>query len=222
MTRQKVVIATPCQDQVSAGFALDLAQLVGATALSDPTLELMVLHLRGTYLPQQRGTLAQKALDANASHVLWIDSDMRFPKDALHRLLARKVPIVAANYSTRRAPFLPTAEHRDKGHLFSDDAAAGLTDVSHAGMGLMLVSTDVFRAIEKPWFTLGYCRSDDGWVGEDVYFCRQAKAAGFPTLIDNDLSHVVKHVGEMEYTNAHTVVTRTAWLTQDQRAVHGA
>jgi len=40
-----------------------------------------------------------------AEYVLFIDSDMTFPKDALLKLLVRQVDIIGATYSRRTAPF---------------------------------------------------------------------------------------------------------------------
>ena len=44
------------------------------------------------------------ALAVDATHILWLDSDMRFPADTLGRLLARNRDIVGANYCARRFP----------------------------------------------------------------------------------------------------------------------
>lgn len=220
--RCRVMAAVPCQDQVDAGFALDLAGLAARTALSDTTLTFA--QVRGAYLPQQRCDLVQIALDKDATHILWLDSDMRFPDDALLRLVERDKPIVAANYPTRRPPFLPTAEHREKGYLFTTADASGLEEVSHAGMGLMLVDLDVYRALDKPWFALGYDPTKDGWAGEDVFFCRNAGRAKFPVLIDHDLSHEVRHSGQMIFTQRHAELTRHELLRREQeiQAVRGA
>lgn len=217
---QRVLIATPCQDQVAAGFALDLAKLIGYTTLkTNGSIELVAMQNRGTIIPQQRQVLAKQALALQCSHILWIDSDMRFPKDALLRLLEHQLGIVGANYPMRRAPILPTAKHHEHGHLFTMDQAAGLAEVSHAGMGLMLTETQVFQAMQAPWFTLGYSKAEDGFVGEDVYFCRKAKEAGFPTYIDQALSHDVKHIGEIEFTHQHALLTRDAMLGQPSEPV---
>src|SRR3989304_3333481 len=50
----KVLIAVPCGDQVAAGFAQDLALLMGFTTFAKPDMELALAFLRGTYLPPAR------------------------------------------------------------------------------------------------------------------------------------------------------------------------
>src|SRR3990167_2041112 len=59
----KVLIAVPCGDQVAAGFAQDLALLMGFTTFAKPDMELALAFLRGTYLPRARAVLVQHALD---------------------------------------------------------------------------------------------------------------------------------------------------------------
>ena len=199
----KVAVLIPSQDQVSAGFAYDLARLFGSNS------GLTIFNVRGTYIPQQRQTLAKAAMDAGATHCLWLDSDMRFPPDALRRLLQHNEPIVAANYAMRRVPILPTAEDKEKGSLFTDEHSTGLAEVSQCGMGLMLVDVNVLRTIGEPYFVLGH--SPKGFVGEDYYFCHKARKHGYKILIDQDLSKEVRHVGEIEFTMEHANLTRDVY-----------
>jgi hypothetical protein len=196
----RVAICIPCQDTVSAGFAFDLAKLTGALPLD---ITWTLFQCKGTILPQQRATLVGLATRWTATHVLWLDADMRFPPDTLTRLLAHEQPIVAANYITRRAPYRPVAEHREQGVLFTPPEATGLVEVTYSGMGVMLVDTDVFRTVPTPWFSLGWSPKSESYAGEDVYFCRKATEHGFPVLIDQDLSQHVKHVGEIELAPKH-------------------
>lgn len=199
----RVAICIPCQDTVMAGFALDLARLTGYLTVTHT-----ILQSRGTILPQQRATLVKAAQSWGATHVLWLDSDMRFPSDTLDRLLAHEEPIVAANYPTRRPPILPTAEHRDHGLLFTGPDSDGLVEVSHVGMGVMLVDMQVYARMREPWFQLGFTPKDSSYIGEDVFFLRRARADGYRTLIDQGLSREVRHVGEMEFRAEHANVTR--------------
>lgn len=204
-----VAICTPCGDQVSAGFAMDLAKLVGHSASEH---ECVVLQVRGSILPQQRMTLVDMSLHLGADHLLWLDADMRFPKDALLRLLAHHQPIVAANYPTRRPPVVPVARDREHGHLFTHPTAIDCVPVDSVGMGCMLVERKVFETIPKPWFALGYNRQEDGWLGEDYFFCQQARSHGFQILIDQGLSHHVTHCGEIAWTHDHAEQTRQVYL----------
>ena len=210
----KVMIAVPCGDQCASGFAQDLALLMGYTQFVKPEMEVGLYFLKGTYLPRARAALVAKALERNDTHILWLDSDMRFPKDTLLRLLGHDRSIVAANYATRQAPILPTMKDADKAYLF--DQPEHLIPVSSAGMGCMLTATDVFRGMDKPYFAIGYNKDVDDYASEDTFFGMKAQKGGYQILVDPQLSEVVRHVGAMEFEMAHTRMTRDAALAQQQ------
>ena len=211
----KVMVAIPCGEMVHADFMYDVARMVGYTTLTSPATVILLYHVKGTYLPRARAALANEAVAQGCTHILWLDSDMRFPKDTLLRLLGHGERIVAANYPTRQPPFIPTAMDNDYQPVFSGE---GLTEVRACGMGVMLTACDVFRAIGKPYFALGYNKKDDDYAGEDVFFCESARKAGLRVLIDWALSAEVAHCGAYTFDMRHA----TATLTALQGATHGA
>ena len=206
---EKVMVAIPSGDQWAAGFGLDLALLMAYTTFARPDTEVSIYNLKGTYLPRARAALAQKAIDLCASHILWLDSDMRFPKDTLIRLLAHGRSIVAANYPTRQPPILPIATDAD-GALLFDRPAEPLLAVRTAPMGCMLTATQVFLDLKKPWFAVGYSPAVDDYAPEDTFFCQQARAHQYQVLVDSALSEQVRHVGTMEFSMDHARMTQAA------------
>jgi hypothetical protein len=204
---RRILVALPCSEMVHADFAYDLAGMVGYTQFTKPEWTLLLYHVKGTYLPRARAALANVALEQGCSHILWLDSDMRFPKDTLVRLMAHGQSIVAANYSTRQPPFLPTALDMQYQPVFSGE---GLTDVRACGMGVMLTACEVFEKMGKPYFALGYNRKDDDYAGEDTYFCEQARKAGYRVLVDWSLSDDVAHCGGFTFTMDHARLTLDA------------
>lgn len=210
---EKVLIAVPCGDQVAAGFAQDLATLYAYTTYARPDTELSLYFLRGTYLPRARAGLAQTAVDKCASHIMWLDADMRFPKDTLIRLLGQDRPIIAANYATRVAPIIPTAVGGDRREVFVHTPGE-LMDVEYCGMGCMLTEVQVFLDIGKPWFAVGYSEKADDYAGEDVFFCQKARKHGHRIFVDPVLSEQVRHVGSMDYTMEHARMTLAAAAQQ--------
>lgn len=203
----KVMIGMPSGEMVHADFAYDLARLVGYTQLVRPDIAMMLYSVKGTYLPRARNALANEALAKGCSHLLFVDSDMRFPKDALIRLLGHEKSIVAANYPTRQHPVLPTALDAHRNPVFRVEA---VETVAIAGMGLMLIDMAVFLAVEKPWFAIGYSKAIDDYSGEDTFFCQKAAQAGHPTWIDGPLSEQVEHCGAFRYAMPHARMTEEA------------
>jgi hypothetical protein len=186
------------------GFAFDLAKLCayeGVTRCAKGG-SLMIYQVPGTLIFNQRERLAEEALKDGADAILWVDSDMRFPKDALEILLSRNLPIVGVNATTRRFPVKPTALDIDPetNDLVKVDSKGktGLEQVMGVGFGMVLIKKEVFEAAQKPWFW--FEQTDKGGIiGEDIYFCAKAFDAGYKTVIDHDLSMHIRHIGTYEY-----------------------
>lgn len=207
----RVCVAIPSGDQVAAGFMYDLATLTGATMAARRDIDLRLSHVQGTIIHTARRDLVRMALKGDCTHILFLDSDMRFPRGTLLRLLSHGVPIVGANYPTRRHPSRPVSfvsDKSDKDRVYTELESTGLQEVDSTGFGVMLIDMDVFRNLPEPWFSFEW-RTPQHMVGEDVYFSRKVRAElGLPTLIDHDLSKQVKHIGIHEYTMTDALVAR--------------
>jgi hypothetical protein len=77
------------------------------TATTDDRVVLFTSH--GTLIASQRMELARQALEEKVDFLLWLDSDMRFPKETIGYMMSLDRDIVAANYATRRMPIKPVA-----------------------------------------------------------------------------------------------------------------
>jgi len=78
----KVGICIPARGQVEVGTAFDLAALVNYTN-KNSKVEVNLYTSMGTLIFDQRNNMVQSALDDGCTHILFIDADMRFPKDSL-------------------------------------------------------------------------------------------------------------------------------------------
>ena len=206
MTPAHVAVCVPSRDMVSAGFAFDLCRMV-ARANCDVSL----LNIQGTLIVNQRTDLAKQAVKMGASHILYLDDDMRFPADTLDRLLAHDKGVVAVNYPTRKFPIQPVAfaNDTDLTRVHTNADSTGLEEVASVGMGVMLVKAEVFDKIGLPYFMIGYSAKNEEFTGEDIFFCRKARQAGYQIYIDHDLSKEIKHTGSLDFQHDHI------WATQD-------
>ena len=209
---RSVAILVPARDTVMTSFAYDLARAMSFhTATTDDRVLLFTSH--GTLIASQRMELARQALEEKADYLLWLDSDMRFPKETIGHLILRDKPIVAANYATRRMPVKPVAmmdNNGEIGRVYTAPDSEGLQPVDYIGMGVMMVKREVFEKVEAPWFAIPYSTIGNHYIGEDVFFCRKAREAGYEVLVDHDLSHQVKHIGTFEYSH------EGAWAMKEQ------
>lgn len=196
----KIAICIPSRDQWSAVFGFCLARLTGQFRATHPNVKLRILYVRGSHLPNQRADLVEAALEWGATHLLWLDTDMRFPGDTLARLLQHEAPVIAANYVKRKPPHTPVTVGLDGKPVYTTKETHGLETVSHTGMGVTLVRAEVFKQIERPWFAFPWLPKASRCAGEDTFFYSQLQRAGIKPTIDHDLSREVTHVGEAEIT----------------------
>ncbi len=183
-----VIVGTPTRDLLYAGFTFDLVQLTRESP------DAFFSVVQGTLLPNLRELLVETAIVQKASHVLFIDSDMRFPSHTLEILKGYDKDIVGVNCKQRTQDAWTA---RKEGEFISSVGKSGLEEVDTLGMGVTLIKTSVFEKIPKPWFSTPW----DGkkHIGEDVYFCSNAREHGFKVFADHDLAQLVRHAGLVEF-----------------------
>lgn len=179
-----ILICTPARDLVHLDTAMCLASLARATPREIP---LAFFGPKGASIAHLRNFAVQVALDQGAEAILWIDSDMVFPPDALARLLRHEREMVGATYRRRGPPY--TALGKITGVAGPD----GLAAADHLPGGLILVRRHVYEAVAAPWYQDRY----EPAATEDVTFCEAARATGFDIWCDVALTAEVQHVGSI-------------------------
>jgi hypothetical protein len=208
----KIAICTPVHGDTRKDFTFCLARMLIRTLeeRSHPTIEIFTAE--SSSVAANREYLVDKAIEAKANGILWLDSDQTFPSDTLLRLINHRKPVVGANYPRRGGNFEPTATTIDNGEhcpvwTTPEKVKAGkLEPVDYLGLGVCFTSMEAIRAIVRPCF--------DG-SAEDEYFFLKLKGAGIPALVDHALSAEVGHV--------HTqILTLQGSLMRHQRAIVAA
>lgn len=208
----KVGIVVPAQDRVHTWFAYSLSLALSRFAYDHPEVKTSLYFNNGTVLSEQRTELAKIAMIENCDWVVWFDSDMRFPSDTIERLLSHKQPIVLAGYPTRKAPAIePTVYSDDVSmtRVYTTVHSTGLQEIASGGFGCVAVHRSVFETMETPWFHIPWNEEDQKYdCGEDIWFCRQARKAGFKVMLDHDLSKEIAHIGQYEFTYREAIACR--------------
>ena len=163
------------------------------------TERLAYCSVEGSMLCAQREMLVKKALQAkHVTHILFVDSDMEFPMDTIHKLYAHKKTYVAANCTTRAKPVLPVA-HDLAGERLYSAGKSGLQEVTHVGLAIALVETEPLKSMRPPLFLMDWIPDMRNYCGEDVYFTQKLRELGHPIWVDHELSQQIKHVGTCAY-----------------------
>ena len=196
----RVLICVPALDHCATDFAMSLASLMGHTTRDSLRREVSVSLWcqKGSIIMDARNAAVEAALACDASHVLFLDSDMTFPPDTLARLLAHKKDLVGATYVRRYPPHALLGDF-PSGYLksFETGGAPALVSALSLPFGCILIKTSVFDSLPRPFFR--YVTAEGGSVSEDEWFCLQAREAGLSMWCDLNLTREVGHVGQAIY-----------------------
>ena len=224
----RVMVGMPSTTQMHVRTALCLQALLQycliarVGAFKEQVVKLC--NVRGSILPNLRVDVVRTAKDWKATHVLWIDSDQTFPKDTLHRLIARDVDVVAANVATKQIPAKTTARRKPVNDaepasgvpIFSDTDSPAMEKVWRVGTGIMLVRMKVYEATGLNVFGMPWREDWQKYQGEDWTMCEAIEKAGFDIWIDHRLSREVGHLGEYEFT--HDVIGEMVKIEVEEAA----
>ncbi len=143
---------------------------------------------KGPKRDQAAEIIVEGAQNLKAPYIWFIDDDVEVPYGTCRQLLQtlkeapEDVMAVAGIYPAKRLPIEPVV-YKTNGHgPFVKWKKDSIFPVSLVGMGCMMVKTEAFSKIEKPWFkdldTDTLQMTDDGW------FCGKLELAGLKVLAD--------------------------------------
>ena len=199
----RLAICVPCRDMIQTTFSHNLHSLLQYNWQKG--IETKVFYNMGTLLQNQREHLVNAAKSWEATHILWLDSDMSFPFYTAYKLLDHNQPIVAGNYVTRQMPYKTVAYPKEGNwnefvtHTNEQPILKQLTEVECMGMGCMLVNMQVYHTLTKPYFEIKYQPESDDYLGEDINFCRMARNRGFKIMVDDIISRQLSHLGQFAF-----------------------
>jgi hypothetical protein len=140
----------------------------------------------------------------DATHLMWIDSDLFFQPDAIFRLLQRDLPVVCGVYTTKTDDL----EKCIYPYTALGPEENGLQEAERVPGGFMLMTRAAVERVceDCEWMPIehqGETRQSprffdllmkDGKLhGEDYIACARLRAAGFKIFVETDISF--KHYG---------------------------
>ena len=185
MKKIKLAICTPSTGTIKTKT---VESLIGM--LKDFPHEYYFLSHEGSIIHHMRERLVKKAIELECTHLLFVDSDMQFDKDAVLRLIERNKDIVGADYNRRKLPLESTT-------VLLGEAKGNLAEAVSVGTGFMLIKLSIFDFLPEPWFFWDSNLDGELVTGEDYWFCRLAISRGFEVWCD--LSVKVGHIGDMVF-----------------------
>lgn len=220
--KRQVIFAIPSYD-CSIHAEIVGGMIVAGKELQKAGIEWGLIYEGGTSIvSKSRNSLVNVFLGMpDATDLVFIDSDVVFKAEEMLKLIAWGAhrDIVCGVYrikddEQRRYTIHPYKD--DNGALVFDETQR-LIKVVGAGSGFMLIRRHVFETITEKLSPETYKAGEDDdtqitafyhfevkdgqYIGEDIYFCREAAKAGFDVWADPsiELSHVgpKKHTGRL-------------------------
>jgi len=200
--KTKLAICIPCRDFLHSAHASSLVELVKLN--TNNGIETQVFMNASTVLLQQREHLADQAVEYNSEYILWLDSDITFPSSTFLRLLAHKKDFVAANYVKRSPPLKGVAYTKmyDWNNPLSFDLQDELIKIEGIGMGCVLMKTEIFKKLQKPFFEFKYSSESNDWLGEDMILCEKIRSLNVDLYVDTHLSRDIRHLGTFAFSHS--------------------
>ena len=146
--------------------------------------------IKGYGCAQARNKCALEALEYEKSlgieYLMFVDSDVILPEDALVNMLQGDADIVLGIYPRKNTTTGQTEVFLPSEKDFTDENNLNLAnlgsygnrfEIKGGGLGCALIKLDLFKRMQYPYFK--YVEYDDGSVlSEDNYFCWQAAQIG--------------------------------------------
>jgi len=194
-----VSILVPTKDTVYSHFSYSLSNLIKVS--TQMGVDTHLFFDSSTILINQRENLIDNSIEMGTEWCLWLDSDMMFPPTTLLRLLSHKEDIVACNYMKRSFPSKSVAftDTTDWESWVPLEHSNNLEVVEAVGMGCVLMRTNVFKQLTKPYFEYTYQSETQDWIGEDFTLFKKLNDLGYKVKIDMNLSNQVYHIGTFAY-----------------------
>ena len=147
----RLAVCIPCRDMMHSACSYSLYNL--AKVLTSIGIEHKLFLSPGTLIANQRHELVLSAREWNATHVLFIDSDIVFSPNHVLNLLDFDEEIVGAAYSKRVEPIVPTAWHKIDdwdSYIKVEEQTDSHIKVEAMALGFCLIKVQVFDKLDLP------------------------------------------------------------------------
>ena len=212
--KPSIFIAMPCYDSVKINTMLSIFQLI--QKLGQSKVEVGINTMKSPLIHQARNYLTSVFLTTEYTHLLFIDSDVEFPPEAVLRMLVADKDVVCTPYRAKN----PDLNNHTYTVKFPDPKVVpilpgGLVEIEAGPTGIMLIHRRVFEKIIKNrpdlkiknrvneglketdkshsfYYNFFDFAFEDGYTwGEDVSFCKLARKNGIKLYanIDSPTSH---------------------------------
>jgi GT2 family glycosyltransferase len=190
------MIAVPSLGLVHWKF---VASLIGVLCHEIEGVKLDLVPLLDSMTYTARIELSDMAIKGEYDYVLWMDSEMVIPKDALKKMLDADRDMVTGLYFQRRGnhePVIYSGVDVNDRIVYENYPKDKLFRVAACGFGCVLMKTEVIRQVSKA--SDGATFQPFTGIGEDLSFCYRWRRSGGVIWCDPTIK--CGHIGESVFT----------------------
>lgn len=206
----RTLIAVPCFDMVHTDFVDSFLAL-------DRPEGTVHTFIKNTLIYNARNAIAQNAIKHGFDRVLWVDSDMILPPDALVTLandLDAGYEYVSGLYFMRATPTLPVIYSDvlwrvkedgwvETGRTHYQDYPKGLFEIAGSGFGCVMTSVDLLKRLVDKY---GAPFTPLMGMGEDLAFCWRVSQIGAKMYCDSRVK--CGHIGQKVFTEVDYITAQ--------------
>jgi hypothetical protein len=213
---KKLYVAAPIYGTVDPHFFKCWHNI--STSPSLPFSLMMDIQVGDSLVPRARNTLTRRFLESDATHLLFIDSDLIFSLEHIARIMSHGLDIVGGVYCKKQEGDVQVVCNAIG--IQPEFGPDGVTRVSYIGTGFLCISRKVFEVMiqefgREMWYLVdpdhkqkeydfwhcGRYEYKDGsptrYLSEDWWFCQKAMDAGFKVWMDRAV--ILGHSGNAIY-----------------------
>lgn len=196
----KLLIAVPCMDYMHVDFVQSLLKL--CQHLQREGVRYHTEIQSGTLVYLARNKLANKAVNEEYTHILFLDSDMVFDETLVETLTFCGKDFVCGAFQSRRAPYGSCIFSSLKPVRRVKEYGIEPFQVEGCGMACTMISTEILKKVQSTYGNpFDPAIIEDITFGEDTAFCWRARKCGFeiwcePTARIGHIAHVPIYPGE--------------------------
>lgn len=180
-------------DRMLMAFTLGIKEAEQRMQKTPVRYEFLWFFVGEIFVPFAREHLAAMALKYECDYLFMIDDDMMAPFDLFYSLVRHDRDIVSALAFTRNPPYQPVIysvkegwDPTSRSRYYTNQSVLNYTRDSlvqcdAVGFGAVLIKTELFKEMPKPWFM------SSSATGEDILFCCKAKEAGYKVFCDTSV-----------------------------------
>jgi hypothetical protein len=149
---------------------------------------------RGLPVDKARTKIVEYALEKDSKYIMFIDDDTFVPAGAIGKMMSADKDAISGIVWTKRVPSEPVIfEEVEIGPYFGFPIGE-VFPIYAAGLACVLVKTDVFRRMKRPWFAVNWSAKDKKTgdltfhkLGEDYHFWYKLKNMGIQAYADGSV-----------------------------------